>query len=443
MKTCLIVSPYFPPSTLAGVHRARHLAKHLPAAGWTPIILCVDERYHEQRLDPGLASLVPPSVEVVKVPALSARSCRTIGIGEISLRAWGPLRRAAMHLLETRSIGAVLITGSPFYPMLLSSEIKRRFSVPVILDFQDPWVSNWGADQPRWSKAGVAYRLAKILEPQSLRASDFVTSVSETQNAEMIARYPWLNAKKMAAIPIGGDPADYDALRFHSVSDDSPVKWEPAQRTLAFVGTFMPRSAPVVEQVLKAFVMARSQYPAVMANVRLLFVGTSNQPNHTTTFRVLPLARAIGVDSGVEEIPQRVPFLDAISVLARSEGILLIGSNEPHYTASKIYPGLMSGRPFLSVFHRASSAHTVLAQVGGGIAMAFDRQDELRALPAKIAEALVKLVINPENLGRADPSAYEGFTAQAVAKRYAEIFDGITSSGSVENAATTSMLNPS
>ncbi len=172
-------------------------------------------------------------------------------------------------------------------------------------------------------------------------------------------------------------------------------------------------------------------------------MGTSNQPNHTTTFRVLPLARAIGVDSGVEEIPQRVPFLDAISVLARSEGILLIGSNEPHYTASKIYPGLMSGRPFLSVFHRASSAHTVLAQVGGGIAMAFDRQDELRALPAKIAEALVKLVINPENLGRADPSAYEGFTAQAVAKRYAEIFDGITSSGSVENAATTSMLNPS
>jgi hypothetical protein len=240
----------------------------------------------------------------------------------------------------------------------------------------------------------------------------------------------------MAAIPIGGDPADYDALRSHSVSDDSPVKWLPEQRTLAFVGTFMPRSGPVMEQVLKGFAMARSQNPAVMNHVRLLFVGTSNQPNQTTAFRVLPLARAIGLVSGVEEIPQRVPFLDAISVLARSEGILLIGSDEPHYTASKIYPGLMSGRPFLSVFHRASSAHTILAQVGGGIAMAFDTQDELQALPAKIAEALVRLVINPETLGCADPSAYEAFTAQAVAKSYAAIFEGIASSRSVENAAT-------
>ena len=36
MRRCLITSPHFPPSTVAGVHRARHLAKHLPAHGWAP-----------------------------------------------------------------------------------------------------------------------------------------------------------------------------------------------------------------------------------------------------------------------------------------------------------------------------------------------------------------------------------------------------------------------
>ncbi len=35
----VIVSPYFPPSSLAGVHRARHLAKHLPSFGWHPIVV--------------------------------------------------------------------------------------------------------------------------------------------------------------------------------------------------------------------------------------------------------------------------------------------------------------------------------------------------------------------------------------------------------------------
>ncbi len=46
-RRVLVVSPHFPPSTLAGVHRARHLAKHLPAAGWRPTVLCVDESHHQ------------------------------------------------------------------------------------------------------------------------------------------------------------------------------------------------------------------------------------------------------------------------------------------------------------------------------------------------------------------------------------------------------------
>src|SRR6185436_18507338 len=87
-KTCVIVSPYFPPSTLAGVHRARHLAKHLPKTGWTPTVLCVDEAFHEQRLDEGLAALLPASLEVVKVTAMPQRLCRTMGVGDMGLRAW-------------------------------------------------------------------------------------------------------------------------------------------------------------------------------------------------------------------------------------------------------------------------------------------------------------------------------------------------------------------
>ena len=37
-RTCLIVSPYFPPSSLAGVHRARLISRHLPAFGWEPVL---------------------------------------------------------------------------------------------------------------------------------------------------------------------------------------------------------------------------------------------------------------------------------------------------------------------------------------------------------------------------------------------------------------------
>src|SRR5207302_1791874 len=116
---------------------------------------------------------------------------------------------------------AVLITGSPYYPMLLAPEIRRRFRVPVVLDFQDPWVSAWGAAQPRFSRAGLVYRAAAILEPRALHGADFVTSVSENQNAEMAARYRWLDASRMAAIPIGGDPDDFAALRSGSAQEET------------------------------------------------------------------------------------------------------------------------------------------------------------------------------------------------------------------------------
>ena len=155
-RNVLILSPYFPPSTLAGVHRARHLAKHLPAFGCMPIVVCVHESHHEELLDPDLCTLMPVGVEVIKVEAVSARLTRYIGVGDISIRAWKYLKRKVFDLLTAREIDAVLITGAPFYPMLLAPEIKRRLGIPVVLDFQDPWVSAWGAAQPVFSKAGLS-----------------------------------------------------------------------------------------------------------------------------------------------------------------------------------------------------------------------------------------------------------------------------------------------
>ena len=439
--TVAVVAPHFPPSTLAGVHRARHLAKHLPDAGWTPIVLCVDPIHHEELLDPALAALVPEQLEVLKARALPARLTRAFGIGDIGLRSWTFLRQSLMHLLLTRRISALLITGSPYYPMLLAAEVKRRFGVPVVLDFQDPWVSSWGAAQPAMSKAGLTHRMAALLEPRVLRAADFITSVSDTQNADMAARYPWLDTERMAAIPIGGDPDDFAALRdmptAHELLDDEPDCFH-----LSYVGTFPPRSGTLFRTLFRAFARLRSTEPALAARIRLNFVGTSSQPNDILTCRVRPIAESEGVADVVREVPQRLPYLRALSWLARSRGLLLIGADEPHYTASKIYPTLMSGRPFVSLFHRASSAHAILTAAGGGRPFAFDSCHELASLEAPLSEALRTLASAPELFGAAEPAFYAPYQARAIAARFGSIFDRLTA----ERAGTlndSTMLWPS
>jgi hypothetical protein len=59
-------------------------------------------------------------------------------------------------------------------------------------------------------------------------------------------------------------------------------------------------------------------------------------------------------------MPGRLDYLDALSVLTHASGILLLGSSERHYTASKLYPALLARRPILAMFHEASSVVSIL-----------------------------------------------------------------------------------
>lgn len=421
-RTVLIVSPHFPPSSLAGVHRARHLAKYLPAHGWRPIIIRVDESHYTERPDRDLAKLVPPEVRQFRTGAIPAALTRCAGIGDIGLRGYLPIKRAIARAAAQFRLDVVLITGSPYYPMLLAGWVKRQMNIPVVLDFQDPWVSNEGAARLKWSKGDVAHRLAVLLEPHAIKGAAFITSVSETQNAQMLRRYPWLEPRRMAAITIGGDPDDFDFLRAHPLSRPQ-VRLNTNCINLSYVGTFLPRAGGLVRALFRAARGLKQSDPELAARLRLNFVGTSNQPNGSSTYTIRPIAEQEGVADLVAETPQRVPYLEALHILANSHGVLLIGSDEPHYTASKIYPALMSGRPFLSLFHKRSSAHAILSAAGGGAAFAFDDLEDLAALVPELCQQLYTLAIDPLTFGKADPAAYAEHTAHAVAGQFAEIFE--------------------
>lgn len=426
--TCILVSPYFPPSTLAGVHRTRHLAKHLPVTGWRPIVVCVHEAYYEEPLDHSLAALVPKSAEIVRVNAIPAGLTRPFGFGEVSLRAFCALRQSVLQLLRTRSIEAILISGSPYYPMLLAPEIKDRFGIPVILDFQDPWVSAGGARQARFSKAGVSHRLATWLEPRAVRAADFITSVSQIQNAEMAMRYKWLDQRKMGAIPIGGDPDDYEALRRHPVLSRE-FDFDETVINLSYVGTIWPTVIETARVLMRAVARLKLQMPTLYQRLRINFVGTGANPSDRTGRWIGPLAEAEGVGEIIRERSQRVPYLEALDIQSRSNGIIMVGSDEPHYTASKLYSVLMSGRPFLSVFHRDSSAHTILSRAGGGITLGFASRAQLSDLEEPLCDGLTRLALSPESLGKPNPLACSPYEARVIAQRYAAIFDELREPG--------------
>src|SRR5438045_904098 len=179
-----MVSPHFPPDSTGATHRVRLLAPRLREHGWEPTVLTVDPRDYEGALDPALADSLPADLRVVRARAWPARMTRLVGIGDLGLRAFEGLWREASQLLARETFDVVFITIYPAYTALLGPLLKRRFGVPFVLDYQDPWVGEWGrtvgpgADGRPDLRSRISRLVALRLEPLALRAADPITAVS-------------------------------------------------------------------------------------------------------------------------------------------------------------------------------------------------------------------------------------------------------------------------
>ncbi len=363
MRRVLMVSPHFPPDSSAASHRVRLLAPHLEEAGWSPTVVTLERSAYEGRLDPDLEALVPSSLRVVRAPAWRASVTRRIGLGDLGLRALAGLRHTCRSLLAQERFEALFITVYPVYPALLGAGLKAAFRVPFVLDYQDPWVGAWGdsvgggpGGAPDW-KSRTSRALGSWLEPKAIDAADALVAVSQGTLDGIVERIPAAARLPHAVIPLGFEPRDFASLRARP-----PVAspFDPADGLvhLCYVGTLLPTGAGTLRLLLGALARARADDPAA-ARVRLHFFGTSNQ-SASGSYRVLPLAREYGLADVVTEVPGRLDYLDALSVLTHASVILLLGSSERHYTASKLYPALLAQRPILALFHEASSVVSIL-----------------------------------------------------------------------------------
>jgi glycosyl transferase family 4 len=358
-----MISPHFPPDSSAAAHRVRLLAPHLADSGWLPTIVTVNPDAYEGRLDRDLEALVPRSLRIVRAAAWRPGATRRFGVGDLGLRAFTGLREACREELARARFDALFITIYPVYPALLGPMLKRAFHLPFVLDYQDPWVGAWGRrvgggpnGRPDW-KSRASRQLGAWLEPRVVSAADALVAVSQGTIDGIVERMPTAAALPQAVIPIGFDAADFTAAAARR-STVLPFDRGDGLVHLVYVGTLLPTGVETLRLLLRALAKARRDDGQAM-RLRLHFVGTSNQ-SASTTFRVLPIAEESGVAQAVTELPGRVDYLDALAVLTAASGILLLGSSESHYTASKLYPALLAKRPILALFHRASSVVSIL-----------------------------------------------------------------------------------
>jgi hypothetical protein len=420
MKRLVLLSTYFPPGNVAGVHRARLWSQYLAEFGWEPTVVTTDAHYYEERPDPALTMLVPAGVKVVYTRALPTRPVRLVG--DLGIRAMWWHYRALSVLASQRKMDFLLITVASHYSSVLGRLLHRRFGVPYGIDYQDPWIGESYRPRPILSKAWAGEKLAHILEPWAVRDAALISGVAPGYFAGALRRNPALATRAVtAAMPIGGSEMDFETVRRMS---PRPFLFDPDDGFfhLIYAGALLPEGVVVVEAFLRGIARLRSIAPVTAGRLRVHFVGTGRSANDDQGHQVLQLARRAGVEDLVTEHPHRIGYVDSLNHLMRANAILVLGSTERHYTPSKLFLAVLSRRPVLAVLHEASTAVGMLAAARAGRTILLPEGG--LPDPATVACELQALLERPTyDSAAVDWSAFDAYSARNSARHLAAALD--------------------
>ena len=403
------------------MHRARMAAPYLRDFGWEPLILKVDPAEQEGIMDPVLCKTVPESVRTWQAQCLPLSIMRWVGIRNVGLRSFFHLARLGSRIIRDEQPDAVFFSTTMFPLFTLGRYWNLRWGIPCILDYQDPW------SIPRQARAMVgagwkrrmAAVVAGILEPIALRCVSHAVSVSPAYPLALRERYSWLQAD-FTVLPFGAPEADFEFLKKNPVRQNA-FGVNDGKRHWVYVGVVIPGMTTAIRAILQSVRKLLLASPGLRSSLRLHFLGTCYAPAGRSNRIVEPIAKQEGLEDIVDEVTRRLPYFEALQCLLDAEALLVPGSDDPGYTASKVYPYILARKPLLAVFHEGSSVIRVLRETQAGTVIAFRTGEAQDAIGERIlAAGWLQGPPRPET----NWAAFEPYTARAMTRKMCEVFDG-------------------
>ncbi len=235
MKRVLIISYYWPPAGGISVIRPLKLAKYLKIQGWIPII-CTAKNPHYPFEDNTSINIIEEGPEVLKVPifepygiykVLTSQNKSALAdviqnapkhslLHQISVWIRGnffipdarcfwivPVIKKISAYISENPVDAIITTGPPHSVNRIGALLKKKFNLPWIADFQDPWTQ---VDYYKHFKiTSWAHARHRKMENEVFANADLITIVSDSWKVDL----QQIGAKKVEVIPLGFDPDDF------------------------------------------------------------------------------------------------------------------------------------------------------------------------------------------------------------------------------------------
>jgi glycosyltransferase involved in cell wall biosynthesis len=236
------------------------------------------------------------------------------------------LKRAA-ELIERQSFDAILSTAPPFTDFLIGRELQKRYDLPLVIDYRDPWLDN----RDYFYVTPLHRSYAGRMEEMVLKNAESVVVVNRRIKEQLIARYPFLTHETVHILPSGYDAQDFRLAARHPIQ-------RPHKLRITYSGV------PDIHRSPKSFFQALSrvfaQYPESRDGIEICFVGTFQE-------KYRALATSLGVASAIVTTGY-LEHLEAVRHLVSSD-VLWLTTADPAITPGKIHEYIGTRKPILAL----------------------------------------------------------------------------------------------
>jgi glycosyltransferase involved in cell wall biosynthesis len=357
-RRVLVVHYTFPPLGGGGVPRVLKFVKYLPQLGWDVTVLtCRATSTTYEVRDETMLAEVPPGVRVVRAPE--------VPVGAVRRRLRNPLLRlrvpeaehfvgwpdqmsgwvpgaiaAAARVVREWHPSVVFSSSFPYSAHLVGLAAARIGRVPWVADFRDEWTLNpQGTSLPR-PLPQINARAERAL----VRRADRV--VLAAAHLPFVGLAP--DDPRRIVILNGVDETDFEV--------DGTPPTPPADRfRLTYVGSlYGSRDAASVLASISRLVAAGV---IDVDRFELAVVGNAWVP-----------AGLLDADDFSVDLTGYVGHERAIREMQGATALLFYAPATTRATSGKIFEYLLSGRPILSVARADNLAHSLVADLGAGVA---------------------------------------------------------------------------
>jgi glycosyltransferase involved in cell wall biosynthesis len=314
-----------------------------------------------------------------------------------------PAYFAVSRFLSRASRDAVVCSFSnPWSDHIVGSWLHRRFGLPWIAHFSDPWAAN-----PYAVWAGRTRRWHERMEAKVVNMTCNLVFVSEETKSLFVKSHGEAIASKSHVIPHIMAP---ELARMKSGQKDD------GRLTLTYTGEFYGARSPL--PIFKALAAIRDRHPEAFGDFRIRLVGAI-LPEHAR------IAKEPGLRDAVELVSP-VPYRESLQYIVDADVLLLVDAKSEGasvFLPSKLVEYLGSGNPILGLTPSQGTSAQVIREMNGIVVEPDDSEGIARAF-LDLLDKHRRGILKREHGYPARITAK--YSAQAAAERFSDLVNAQT-----------------